>query len=102
MLAVPILDVAWRIFDRVRHGHSPFHGDRGHLHYLLLDSGLSVQQIVLGYYGVTVVFGLVALLLPSPGMKLVTLLVLATAVIGLLIWLSARQQRRLETAEKRL
>lgn len=91
VLAVPILDVAWRIFDRLRHGHSPFHGDRGHLHYLLLDSGLPVQKIVLGYYAVTIVFGLTALLLPSPGMKLVTLLVLAMAVLTLIVRLSAKQ-----------
>jgi UDP-GlcNAc:undecaprenyl-phosphate/decaprenyl-phosphate GlcNAc-1-phosphate transferase len=51
VLAVPILDVAWQIFDRVRRGQSPFRGDRGHLHFRLSDFGLPTRRIVLGYYG---------------------------------------------------
>ncbi|MFW6184531.1 MAG: MraY family glycosyltransferase, partial [Chloroflexota bacterium] len=40
VLAVPIMDVAWQIFDRLRRGQSPFRGDRGHLHFRLSDFGL--------------------------------------------------------------
>lgn len=94
VLVVPILDVAWRIVDRMRQGRSPFSGDRGHLHHLLVDSGVPVQRIVLGYYGVTILFGMVVLWLPTPGLKFATLLLLATAVLGLLFWLSARVRRQ--------
>ncbi|MDQ4077074.1 MAG: undecaprenyl/decaprenyl-phosphate alpha-N-acetylglucosaminyl 1-phosphate transferase, partial [Chloroflexota bacterium] len=41
VLGLPILDVAWVIADRVRHGHSPLRGDRRHLHHRLFDLGLS-------------------------------------------------------------
>lgn len=89
VLALPILDVAWRIFDRVRHGRSPFEGDRGHLHHLLLDNGLPVRLIVLGYYLFTFLFGVTVLWLPTPGLKIGLLLLLGIAVILILIWLSS-------------
>lgn len=91
VLAVPIIDVAWRIVDRVSHGHSPFYGDRGHLHHLLVDRGLPTQRIVLGYYGVALAFGLIAVLAQSPLLKLGLLVLLATAVLGLLLWLGRRK-----------
>jgi len=89
VMAVPILDVAWRIVDRLRHGRSPFHGDRGHLHYLLFDMGLPARRIVLGYYAVSLSFGLVAIFVTQPVVKLGILIGLSAAVLTLLIWLSA-------------
>ncbi|MCP5098905.1 MAG: undecaprenyl/decaprenyl-phosphate alpha-N-acetylglucosaminyl 1-phosphate transferase [Chloroflexi bacterium] len=89
VLAVPIIDVAWRIIDRLRQGRSPFTGDRGHLHHLLYDRGLPTRLIVVGYYMVTVAFGVAAILMPTPAGKYITLLLLATAVLTLLLWLSA-------------
>ena len=84
VMAVPILDVAWQIIDRLRRGQSPLRGDRGHLHFRLSDGGLPTRRIVLGYYAVSLSFGLVAIFTPTPLVKLVMLLVLATAVIALL------------------
>ncbi len=84
VMAVPILDVAWQIIDRLRRGQSPLHGDRGHLHFRLSDGGLPTRRIVLGYYAVSLSFGLVAIFAPTPLVKLVMLLVLATAVFALL------------------
>jgi UDP-GlcNAc:undecaprenyl-phosphate/decaprenyl-phosphate GlcNAc-1-phosphate transferase len=89
VLAVPILDVAWRIIDRVRQGRSPFAGDRGHLHHLLYDRGVPTRLIVLGYYVVTAAFGIAAILMPTPAGKYIALLLLGTAVLILLMWLSA-------------
>jgi UDP-GlcNAc:undecaprenyl-phosphate GlcNAc-1-phosphate transferase len=37
VMAVPILDVAWQIGDRLRRGVGPYQGDRGHLHFRLSD-----------------------------------------------------------------
>jgi UDP-GlcNAc:undecaprenyl-phosphate/decaprenyl-phosphate GlcNAc-1-phosphate transferase len=89
VLAVPILDVAWQIVYRLRHGRSPFHGDRGHLHFRLADMGLPTRYIVLGYYGVALAFGSLALI-TSGLVKLILLLVLGTAVIGLFLRLDSR------------
>ncbi len=87
VLAVPILDVAWQIIDRLRRGNSPLKGDRGHLHFRLSDGGLPTRTIVLTYYTIAAVLGLIAIY--GTGLwKLIMLLVLSVIVITLLLWLS--------------
>jgi UDP-GlcNAc:undecaprenyl-phosphate GlcNAc-1-phosphate transferase len=44
--AVPIIDTGSLIFRRMAAGTSPFSSDRQHLHHLMLDAGLSVNQVV--------------------------------------------------------
>jgi UDP-GlcNAc:undecaprenyl-phosphate GlcNAc-1-phosphate transferase len=90
VLAVPILDVAWQIIDRMRRGQNPLQGDRGHLHFRLSDGGLPTRWIVVGYYLVAIAFGLVAIFAPSGLFKLLLLLAISTLVFLLLIWLSKR------------
>lgn len=90
VLAVPIMDVAWQILDRLRRGKSPFRGDRGHLHFRLSDFGLPTRTIVAGYYVVAAVFGLVAVVAPNPLMKLLFLILLSGIVFLMMIWLSRR------------
>ena len=92
VLALPLLDGAWRIIDRLRKGRSPFRGDREHLHFLLKDRGWSAERIALSYYTVALIFGLVALFVPSSFIKLVILSVLTAAILGMLIWLTSPQQ----------
>jgi UDP-GlcNAc:undecaprenyl-phosphate/decaprenyl-phosphate GlcNAc-1-phosphate transferase len=87
VLAVPIIDGAWLVIGRLRQHRSPFQGDRNHLHFRLADMGLPAPVIVLGYYGVALVFGLVAIF-ASGLVKLALLLVLTTAVLALLVSLS--------------
>ena len=92
VLAVPILDVAWQIADRLRRGQNPLQGDRGHLHFRLSDGGLPTRQIVIGYYIVAMAFGLVAIIAPSGLFKILLWVALGTAVVAFLIWLSRRPQ----------
>ncbi|MDX1414516.1 MAG: MraY family glycosyltransferase [Candidatus Promineifilaceae bacterium] len=91
VLAIPILDVAWQIIDRIRRGQNPLHGDRGHLHFRLSDGGLPTRWIVIGYYLVAISFGLVAIAAPSGLFKLIFWLALCASIFALLIWLSRRQ-----------
>ena len=89
VLAVPILDGIWRVVDRMRHGRSPFYGDRGHLHFRLADEGVPTRLIVLGYYALSLAFGLVAIF--APGLfKLALLLMLGAIVLSLLVRWSGR------------
>jgi UDP-GlcNAc:undecaprenyl-phosphate/decaprenyl-phosphate GlcNAc-1-phosphate transferase len=44
--AVPIIDTGSLIVRRLAAGRSPFSSDRQHLHHLMLDAGLSVNQVV--------------------------------------------------------
>jgi UDP-GlcNAc:undecaprenyl-phosphate GlcNAc-1-phosphate transferase len=88
VMAVPILDVAWQIFDRIRRGQHPYQGDRGHLHFRLFDSGLPTRLIVIGYYVVALAFGLVAILVSNRLLKIGLWLALGTAVLIFLSWLT--------------
>jgi UDP-N-acetylmuramyl pentapeptide phosphotransferase/UDP-N-acetylglucosamine-1-phosphate transferase len=95
VLAVPIVDMAWLIGARTLRGSSAAASGRDHLHHRLLDMGLSQRQIVAFYYTLSALFGAVALLdFMTPAMKLLTLLVLGTALLGLLLYLSYRQRER--------
>ncbi|HOS80319.1 MAG TPA: undecaprenyl/decaprenyl-phosphate alpha-N-acetylglucosaminyl 1-phosphate transferase, partial [Anaerolineae bacterium] len=88
VMGIPILDVAWTIMDRLRHGVNPGHGDRRHLHYRLQDAGLSIRTIVGLYWGVCAFFGVLALVLSTAWYKLLALIVLGLFTLGVLFYLS--------------
>jgi UDP-GlcNAc:undecaprenyl-phosphate GlcNAc-1-phosphate transferase len=89
VMGIPIIDVAWLILSRWRRGVRPDQSGRDHLHYRLLDRGLSQRQIVLLYYGFCALFGSLALLMPSGLYKLLALLVMGGVMLLALAWLSA-------------
>jgi len=94
VLSVPIVDVAWLMVSRLRAGQSYGQADRRHLHYRLLDLGLSQRQVVLLYYGYCVLLGATALLVSSRLLKLVTLIIMAIATLVLLAWLTRSTLRK--------
>lgn len=65
VLAVPIIDTFWVIVRRLSSGRSPFSPDRGHIHHLLLDLGLSHRATVLLIYVVCATLGLMSLLVSA-------------------------------------
>jgi UDP-GlcNAc:undecaprenyl-phosphate GlcNAc-1-phosphate transferase len=65
VLAVPIVDTFWVIVRRLSAGRSPFSPDRGHIHHLLLDMGLSHRTTVLLIYAVCATLGLMSLFVSS-------------------------------------
>ncbi len=99
VLGMPIMDVAWQIVSRVRAGQSPFVATRTHLHHRLLDAGLSQRMIVLLYYLFTALFGLLALVLPSPAYKLGALVIIGAGGLMLLVKISHVSARRKRVAE---
>ncbi len=88
VMGLPILDVAWLIFSRWRGGRKVSVGGRDHLHYRLLDAGLSPRQIVLGYYIWCATFGALALWLENRLYKMIALLVLGGLALAVFIWAS--------------
>jgi UDP-GlcNAc:undecaprenyl-phosphate GlcNAc-1-phosphate transferase len=92
VMGLPLLDVVWQIVRRVSIGENPTKGDRGHVHYRLLDLGLTQSQIVFGYYLFCAVFGAVALVTASRLYKLIGLLVMG-AVIVLGFFVLSRRSR---------
>jgi UDP-GlcNAc:undecaprenyl-phosphate GlcNAc-1-phosphate transferase len=66
VMGLPLMDSAWQAFNRLLKGQNPMRGDRGHLHFRLLDTGiLSHRQIVISYYLFCAFFGALTLLLES-------------------------------------
>lgn len=82
VMGIPILDVAWVIIKRLWYHHSPFVGDRQHLHFRLLDIGLSQRQTVLVLYAISAIFGTTAVFLQSMG-KLIALVILFCVMLVL-------------------
>jgi UDP-GlcNAc:undecaprenyl-phosphate GlcNAc-1-phosphate transferase len=90
VLGIPIVDVAWLILSRLRAGQSIGQADRRHLHFRLLDAGLSQRQVLLLYYGYCIFLGVAALLISSRLLKLLALIVLGLGTLGLLAWLARK------------
>lgn len=95
ILGLPILDLVWVIVQRLRHRRSPFTtADRFHLHFRLLDAGLSVRQSVLIILTLVALFGVSTLYVT--GVQKVAVLGGLFVVVALLAWWvmyrSARQR----------
>lgn len=88
VLGIPILDVAWQIVMRIRHGRAPWLADRSHLHHRLFDLGLSQRQVVIGYCLFCAGFGGLALILDNRLHKLIALGVLGAIVLATLALLT--------------
>ncbi|MFH0955896.1 MAG: MraY family glycosyltransferase [Candidatus Falkowbacteria bacterium] len=95
VMGLPILDVAWTIIRRLAAGKNPFKfADRKHLHFRLLNMGLSVKKAVLLFYFISIIFGLAALFLQSKGkvLALVALLAIMILVVMFFSYLDRKQK----------
>jgi len=80
IMGIPILDVVWVVVRRLFFGSGIARGDRKHLHFRLLEIGLTHSQAVIFLYIITTAFGLASLFLASSG-KVIALVVLALFMI---------------------
>ena len=67
ILAVPLLDMGSVMFLRMIQKKSPFAADRQHLHYILVDAGFSVCQVVWMMAFVSIALAFFALLAEAHG-----------------------------------
>ncbi|MDO8581764.1 MAG: MraY family glycosyltransferase [bacterium] len=83
VFGIPILDVLWVIVRRLLwERRSPLQADRKHVHFRLLDIGLSHRRVVILLYLLTAYFGVTALFLQSRG-KLIAFIVLSASMFVL-------------------
>lgn len=75
VMGVPTADALFTITRRIISWKSPFWGDRGHLHHLLLAQGISQRLIALFYWLMSLLLGLFALNLSSRGKLFAIILV---------------------------
>ncbi len=93
VLAVPILDVAWLILERMRAGRAIGEGDRRHLHFRLVDLGLSQRQVVLLYGLLSASFGVLNFVVSSRLFKLAALIVLGLVIVAVLALVTSLSER---------
>jgi UDP-GlcNAc:undecaprenyl-phosphate/decaprenyl-phosphate GlcNAc-1-phosphate transferase len=96
VLGIPLVDTGYTILRRLLSGKSPFWGDRGHLHHLLLDSGLSKKRVAYFYWMTAGVLGITSLSLNS-SYKLYTIVGIVFVVGGMLLWLNRQIKSRKQT-----
>jgi UDP-GlcNAc:undecaprenyl-phosphate GlcNAc-1-phosphate transferase len=81
VMGLPLIDVVWQVINRLRQGRSPFEGDRGHVHFRLIDMGFGQRQIALVYYLFCAFFGILTLVIESQFYKFVALGVMFVLVM---------------------
>jgi len=88
VLGVPVIDALYSVGRRLASGRSPVWGDRGHLHHKLLDEWRwGKRRTAIFYWLVTALLGAIALSLNSR-QKFYTIIMLAVAIGGILLWLN--------------
>ncbi len=81
VMGLPLMDLGWQVVNRIRHGNNPFRGDRGHLHFRLLDTGtFTPRQIASGYYAVCAVLGGLTLVTTSQLFKFIAFAVMLVCI----------------------
>ncbi len=98
VLGIPILDVAVVVINRMRRGQSPTHYDKTHLHHRLMATGLNARQICYLFYGLALIFGLLALSISGINYahfyKFVGITMVGLTMLALIIWVDRRQRQR--------
>lgn len=89
VMAVPLLDIVRVIILRIKNGRPIYKGDSEHLHFRLLQSGLSQKQTVWLFYAISFLFGITTLFLQSQ-QKLIALVFLFVLMMLLGIWFSKK------------
>lgn len=87
VMGLPLVDLMWQAVSRMSQGRNPMRGDRGHIHFRLLDMGFSQRQIVLAYYLFCATFGILTLVTTSRMFKFIAFGAMIALVMAGFVWL---------------
>ena len=90
VMGMPMLDIIRVVFLRIKKGKPIYVGDSEHLHFRLLQSGLTQRQAVLLFYSISFLFGVTTLFLQS-SQKLIALIFLFILMLLLGVWFSRKK-----------
>jgi UDP-GlcNAc:undecaprenyl-phosphate GlcNAc-1-phosphate transferase len=90
VMGLPLVDLVWQAASRLLRGQNPMRGDRGHLHFRLIDAGWSPKWIALGYYLFCGLFGSIALITTSQRFKLLALGVMIFLAVAAFVLVTLR------------
>lgn len=85
ILGVPIFDTTFAIFRRLLNGKSIMAADKSHLHHKFLDKGFSQKETVLILYGISAVFGILAVIIANANTVQSLYLSAILFVIGIIV-----------------
>ncbi|GAB4126547.1 MAG: MraY family glycosyltransferase [Raineya sp.] len=102
VLAIPLFDTIRVFVVRLIKGHSPFSGDRNHLHHLLLDAGFSHIQASLTLYALNLFVIFIAYLSKNLNVYLYLGVLWAIMLIFTQIFLILKQRRQKRQANKHI
>lgn len=103
IMGIPILDVIWVIIRRLFfEKKSPVLADKKHLHFRLLDIGMTQRQAVVFLYVITAAFGVISLFFTGKAkvwslVLLAGVMLLMGVVVVLLYKKNARNHARIDT-----
>lgn len=80
-LGLPLADASLVILGRMARGASPFRGDDTHLHFKLLQAGLSQRQVVAVMWVIALVFGVAAFGFQTRGKTLLLIALVGTTIL---------------------
>ena len=68
-MGIPIGDTVFSIFRRAKNNKPIFQADNGHIHHKLLQRGMTVKQVALSEYAITLGLGIIAIVICMIGSK---------------------------------
>jgi UDP-GlcNAc:undecaprenyl-phosphate GlcNAc-1-phosphate transferase len=90
---LPITDTFVTMFRRVLNRRGIFSADRGHLHHVLLDAGISHRKVVVGLYIFSCLLGSIALIIVFKRRLDVGIVLFLASAVGSIVWsVSVRKQ----------
>ncbi len=95
VMGVPLVDFMFTIVRRILSKKSPFHGDKKHLHHILLALGYNQRQIALFYWSISGILGMLSFLLESRS-KLFAILMVIAITGGALLFLHSISNKKNE------
>ena len=86
LLAIPILDTTVAVVSRIRRHISPFQGGQDHLSHRLMRAGLSRKHAVTTLWGLSVLYGAVAIFISWPNSSTENYLVYGAGLLWVLFF----------------
>jgi UDP-GlcNAc:undecaprenyl-phosphate/decaprenyl-phosphate GlcNAc-1-phosphate transferase len=87
LLAIPILDTSVAVISRIRRNISPFQGGQDHLSHRLMRAGLSRKQAVTSLWGLSALYGVVAIFISWPNSDMENYLVYGAGLLWILFFI---------------
>ena len=87
LLAIPILDTTVAVLSRLRRHLSPFQGGQDHLSHRLIRAGLSRKQAAASLWGLSGLYGAVAIFISRPNSSIENYLVSSAGLLWVVLFI---------------